>query len=152
MNQPVPKNAGDYLTFRDGDSGAEVVLVRLACGDELPPGAVRVTVSDCVVGCSRICTHMGCFLVPDSGGVPRPAPSPDGVLRCPCHSSCFDLKNKGLVVGGPATEWLPILELRPVLIEGSDEVTEIVPLGWRRWGSVGRGVPYGGTDANPNGV
>ena len=144
----IPSQAGTYLTVRD--SGLDVVLARLSFQEQPPPGAVPVSTQNCVIAFSRKCTHMGCYLLPESAAETK-LPDPSGLVRCPCHSSCFDVLKKGLVAGGPATEWLPIRELRPVL-DSTGLVTRVELLGWCRWGSVGRGVPYGGTDAKPDGV
>lgn len=95
---------------------------------------------------------MGCSLLPEVKGGTGSLPNADGLVRCPCHSSCFDVTRKGLVVGGPATEWLPIRELRPVPDSSTGQITAVELVCWYRWGSVGRGVPYGGTDAAPDGV
>ncbi len=150
MHIPIPTAAGRYVTHRE--TTLDLVLVRLQKADGLPPGAWAVSSDDCVLAFSRRCTHMGCSLLPESPGADSPLPDAAGLLRCACHSSCFDVAKKGLVVGGPATEWLPIHELRPVLDDTTGQVTAMEHVGWCRWGDVERGVPYGGTDAKPDGV
>ena len=151
MKIPIPPLSGNYVTLREG--GLDVVLARLpmdASGP--PPGALPVSSGECVIAFSRKCTHMGCFLLPEAASAAAPLPDAGGLVRCPCHSSCFDVMKRGLVVGGPATEWLPIHEICPVF-DGAGQVTAIEPIGWNhRWGDVGRGVPYGGTDTKPDGV
>lgn len=149
MRTAIPNDANTYRTLRD--QGLDVVVSRLSFTTELPPGALKVAEDECVIAFSRKCTHMGCSLLPEAKGAALPLPNNSGLVRCPCHSSCFDVVQKGLVVGGPATEYLPIHELRPVFDPTSGQITAVELVGWHRWGSVGRGVPYGGTDAAPNG-
>jgi Rieske Fe-S protein len=48
-----------------------------------------------VVAFSAICTHKGCTVAPE-----------DGILKCPCHGSTYDLAT-GDNTGGPAPEPLP---------------------------------------------
>lgn len=60
-----------------------------------------------VVALSAVCTHLGC-LVKYQGG---------GVVLCPCHAAAFDLS--GNVTGGPAPRPLPSY---PVSIEGNQIV------------------------------
>lgn len=50
-----------------------------------------------VVAFSAICTHMGCTVAPS-----------DGILRCPCHGSTYDLAT-GDNTGGPAPS--PLTEI-----------------------------------------
>jgi Rieske Fe-S protein len=151
MQVPIPPTPGTYVTHREG--GLDIVLARLAAkAGGRPPAALPVSGGDCVVAFSRKCTHMGCFLLPEAASGAMPLPDAGGLVRCPCHSSCFDVTKKGLVIGGPATEWLPLHEIRPVL-DSAGQVTAVEHIGWNhRWGDVGRGVPYGGTDAKPDGV
>jgi Rieske Fe-S protein len=146
-----PDRAGEYLTPQIGRAPGELVICRLRFDRRCPPGAVEVAPEECVVAFSRKCSHMGCYLVPDAPTVPRPLPGEKGLLRCPCHSSCFDLHARGLVVGGPATDWLAQLELRPVLDPQTSKVIKVEEGEWIRQGSAGYGVPFGGTAANPDG-
>lgn len=111
----VPSTTDHYVTSFDAASGTDVFLCRLRIAGAQPPGAVQIAPNECVVGFARRCTHMGCRMLPDaSAGLSRPLPTSDGLLRCPCHASCFDLRAAGLVVIGPATDWLPMLKLDPV--------------------------------------
>jgi hypothetical protein len=55
-----------------------------------------------------------------------------------------------LLVGGPATDWLAQLELRPVLDPQTGAVVKVEEGSWLRHGSVGYGVPFGGTAAKPD--
>lgn len=48
-----------------------------------------------VVAFSAICTHKGCTVAPE-----------DGILKCPCHGSTYDLAT-GENTGGPAPSPLP---------------------------------------------
>lgn len=64
------------------------------------------------VAFSSACTHQGCeVLLPDS----------DGVIRCPCHGSSFDMRGK--VIGGPAPTDLPSFPVevkqRPTAVKGA---------------------------------
>lgn len=52
-----------------------------------------------VVAFSAICTHKGCTVAPE-----------DGILKCPCHGSTYDLAT-GENTGGPAPEPLPEIEV-----------------------------------------
>ena len=136
---------GKYLVVQsDEDQPGVVFLCRVRIGSTLPPGAIKVGEGQCVVGFSRQCTHMGCWLVPDTGSKAGDLPTDDGLLSCRCHSSCFDLANQGLLVIGPATDFLPAVKLQRV----SD--TEVEIGGWIRERNAPYGVPYGETDT-PNG-
>ena len=67
-----------------------------------------------------------------------------GLIRCPCHQSAFDLDAAGLLVMGPATDWLPMLELE--LASGGRGALPLVAIkGWLRRFDVGYGVPYSAT-------
>lgn len=87
-----------------------------------------------IVAFSRICTHMGGHLVGNRhDGKKIASIAEEYVIRCPCHLTCFDLCNGGLVVIGQATAKLPQVELQP----GSLGKIRLV-----KW----RGLPYGETD------
>jgi Rieske Fe-S protein len=147
----IPDRVNGYRVIRDVSTGLDGFLCRLKFTDDLPPGAIRLSSDECVVAFGRRCTHMGCRLLTDPvGGVTEQMPTTDGVLRCPCHASCFDLLQAGLVVIGPATDWLPMLELTAVHDTGSGAVVAVDVGNWRMLRSVPFGVPYAGTSARPN--
>ena len=80
----------------------EVLLIRLdpksVGGADLSKGVDRV------LAFSALCTHAGCNVstwIPD-----------EGVLACDCHSSEFDVRASGKVIGGPASRPLPPLPLK----------------------------------------
>ena len=64
------------------------------------------------VAFSRLCTHMGAHLCAERhAGDPIESIATEGVVRCPCHLTCFDLCHEGLVVIGQATSRLPQIRL-----------------------------------------
>jgi rieske iron-sulfur protein len=88
-------------TLRKANRLNEILLIRLN-----PTAAVdtaSAAVGD-VLAFSALCPHAGCDVtnwVPESG-----------ILSCDCHSSEFDAKANGRVVGGPAARPLPPLLLK----------------------------------------
>lgn len=87
---------------RNGSRLNEVLLVRL--NPLIPGGANPPNAADGVLAFSALCTHAGCNIaswVPD-----------EGVLVCDCHSSEFEARAGGRVVGGPASRPLPSLPLK----------------------------------------
>lgn len=86
-----------------------------------------------LIGYSRICTHMGCYLVDDGGRGNFSNTDIDleeekeGFVcgPCPCHGTSFDLLKSGLVIFGPATQNLPRLKLRL-----SEDETEVEAHAW----------------------
>ncbi len=82
-----------------------------------PLGSVPAdTPGEYFVAFSRLCTHMGAHVVGSQHELPdsSPALSPDGLVRCPAHLTCFDLCQEGLVVIGQACASLPQIKLLPV--------------------------------------
>src|SRR6185295_7761442 len=80
---------------------SEVLLIRLT---PAPPGDTQPNAADGVLAYSALCTHAGCDAIqwmPETG-----------ILACDCHSSEFDARASGRVVGGPATRALPPLPLK----------------------------------------
>ncbi len=138
---------GKYKIVPESNSFTDLFLCRLESNSKPPEGAVVLADGQFIVGFSRKCTHMSCYLVPQHSGTSGNLPTDDGLLSCKCHSSCFDLTNRGLPVIGPATDCLASVELKAG--NTSDEV-EIVR--WIQDKSVPYGIPYGGTTAKPNGV
>lgn len=134
----APPQAGDELVFAKGaNKGKTVTVADLADNGKLieawakdpasdtvrsksrlnriillrldPAGLNEATTSrsaDGIVAYSGFCTHAGCFVENY-----RPA---EQVIFCHCHSSLFDPKDNGKVVGGPAK--IPLAGL-PVKIE-----------------------------------
>ncbi len=96
----------------DHDRFPDIFLTRLRCDSE-PAWSVKDG-DTWIVAFSRLCTHMGGHLVGDRHhGEKIPSIADEQVIRCPCHLTCFDLCNGGLVVIGQATAKLPQVELRP---------------------------------------
>ncbi len=140
IQTPFPTKAGEYLTVPDVNNG-DAVLCRLSFSGPSPPNAIKVKEGECLVAFSARCPHMGCTLLPSVGKSLPDDTTTSGLLRCPCHFSCFDLFARGLTVIGPATDWLAQMELR--LVAGHPDQVELV--GWIRHGDVGRGIPFGKT-------
>lgn len=146
----IPSSVNDYVTVVDAASGLEAFLCRFRIQSHLPAEAVKVSTNEYVVGFGRRCTHMGCRLVAETvAGASQPLPMSDGLLRCACHASCFDLLASGLVVMGPATDWLPTLQLTALPDPKSGVITSVRIDGWNSAQSVPYGIPYGGTTAKP---
>lgn len=146
----IPSAVNDYLTAIDTASGFEAFLCRFRIQDQMPSEAVEVAPNEYVVGFGRRCTHMGCrLLIETAAGASQPLPMSDGLLRCACHASCFDLLASGLVVMGPATDWLPTLKLTAVPDPKTGAITSIRIDGWNTTRSVPYGIPFGGTTAKP---
>lgn len=66
----------------------------------------RALAADDVVGYSAICTHNGCEVDEPLGE--------SQTIFCSCHSSTFDPRESGAVIGGPAPRRLPQLPLKQV--------------------------------------
>jgi Rieske Fe-S protein len=135
---------GQYLVERDLSTGLDMLLVRLKRGGCQLAGTADMENDDVIVAYSRRCTHMACYLAP----VPKSPPgqiADDGLLHCPCHLSCFDLRNAGLPVIGPATDCLAQMGLRKV------DPDHVELTGWIQTKSAPYGLPYGGTTGKPNG-
>ena len=95
---------GDVL--KDGSSLNRIVLARLN-----PSGlsdATRARAADDIVAYSAICTHSGCEVDDNVGD--------NQTIFCSCHSSIFDPRDSGAVIGGPAPRSLPALPLK--LVDG----------------------------------
>lgn len=140
------KEAGKYKIIPDTASFTDLFLCCLESDSKPPDGAFVLPDGKFIVGFSRKCTHMSCYLVPQHSGAVGNLPTDDGLLSCKCHSSCFDLTNRGLPVIGPATDCLASVELKA---GNTPEEVEIVR--WIQDKSVPYGVPYGGTSEKPNG-
>jgi len=136
---------GKYV-FHHSQTFPDLFVCRLSPTGGRPEGALDLGNGDYLIAFSRVCTHLGCMLLPK---VARDAagnlPSADGLLICPCHQSCFDLTARGLVVIGPATDCLPGVELRAV----DQPVTQVKLVRWIRGASTPFGVPYLGTSHIP---
>jgi rieske iron-sulfur protein len=70
--------------------------------------ATRARAVDDIVAYSAICTHSGCEVDEPLGD--------SQTIFCSCHSSIFDPRDSGMVIGGPAPRSLPALPLK--LVEG----------------------------------
>ena len=150
LTSPLPAAINEYVTVVHIASGFDAFLCRFRIEGPLPAEAIKITADEYVIGFGRRCTHMGCRLVSETAvGTSRPLPSVDGLLRCSCHLSCFDLSFSGLVVMGPATDWLPTLQLTPVADPTTGVINSVRIDGWNTTRSVPYGIPYGGTTANP---
>jgi rieske iron-sulfur protein len=85
----------------------ELLLLRL---DPSTLNAATLAVgADGVLAFSAICPHAGCTI--------NEYIASQNVLSCDCHSSQFDPRDAGKVVGGPAARPLPPLDLK--LIKGN---------------------------------
>ena len=89
------------------------IFVTRISSDARPEGALETnTPGEYLIAFSRLCTHMGAHLVADrDDGSVIASIVEEGVIRCPCHLSCFDLTRDGLVVIGQATAPLAQVEL-----------------------------------------
>ena len=96
---------------------SEILLIRL---NPAPPGNNQPNAADGVLAYSALCPHAGCDAIqwmPETG-----------ILACDCHSSEFDARASGRVVGGPATRALPPLPLtidRTLLVVATPFATSI---------------------------
>lgn len=81
-----------------------IVLARLNPGSLSGLSLARAV--DDIVAYSAICTHNGCE-VDDTMGESQ-------TIFCSCHSSTFDPRDSGAVIGGPAPRSLPALPLKVV--------------------------------------
>jgi rieske iron-sulfur protein len=88
-------------TVRKANRLNQVLLIRLT---PPAPGDNQPNAVDDVLAFSALCTHAGCDV---TNWIPE-----TGTLSCDCHSSEFDAKASGRVVGGPAARPLPPLPLR----------------------------------------
>jgi nitrite reductase/ring-hydroxylating ferredoxin subunit len=125
---PIPSAAGKYKFLALHDA----VICRLSASGPVPPGAVPID-QDWLVGYSRRCTHMGCKLFPALARdveADLPGNGQLAVIICPCHSTCFDLARQGMVVIGPATDWLPALKIASDLTI-DDAALVKAATGWR---------------------
>ena len=115
--------AGD-VKLVESDEFPDVFVARMKPESGTIAGALpaeRGNEGEFLLAYSRRCSHMGAHLVTDghlrdrierTGWVPDIAES--GLLRCPCHLTCFDLRREGLVVIGQATAKLAQIELERV--------------------------------------
>jgi Rieske Fe-S protein len=91
---------------RNGSRLNKVLLLRL---DPMGLSAeTRDRAADGIVAYTVICPHTGCDV---TGWIPDQA-----ILECPCHSSLYNPRDGGAVLGGPAPRPLPALPLK--LLEG----------------------------------
>jgi Rieske Fe-S protein len=91
---------------RNGSRLNKVLLLRLD-----PSGLsaeTRDRAADGIVAYTVICPHTGCDV---TGWIADQA-----ILECPCHSSLYNPRDGGAVLGGPAPRPLPALPLK--LLEG----------------------------------
>jgi Rieske Fe-S protein len=133
------RTSGEYIVLRDVPTDLDIFLVRIDGAKKTGP--LELQKEDGIVAYSRRCTHMSCYLVPVPSVSPGRLPTADGLLSCKCHFSCFDLKNSGLPVIGPATDCLAQMELKKV------DQTHVELVGWIKTKSVPYGAPYGQTSA-----
>ena len=104
--QPVPAFARDPLTgeLRDGSRLNRVMVMRTDPAG-LSPATAR-SAADGIIAYSAVCTHTGCDVTNWN---------PENLwMACPCHESQFDVRDTGLVTGGPAPRPLAML---PLVIE-----------------------------------
>lgn len=139
---PIPQQPGEYRLHKYEERG-EVVLCRVKYSDECPDYAHLLNGNECIIAFSPKCPHMGCSLVSGDKGTASEETQKTGFVRCPCHSSCFDLFARGLTVIGPATDWLAIMQLGPV----ADDGNQVQLIGWKTFGHAGRGIPFGKTSS-----
>ncbi len=90
--------------IRNGSRLNQVVLVRLD-SKELAE-STRDYAADGIVAYSGFCTHRGCPVIGWEAQT--------RMLKCPCHDSQFDPKDRGRVVGGPAKRRIAVLPLKIV--------------------------------------
>jgi rieske iron-sulfur protein len=88
-------------TVRKANRLNQILLVRVS---STAPGETQPNAVNGVLAYSALCTHAGCNL---TDWTPE-----TGILACDCHSSEFDAKANGRVVGGPAARPLPSLALK----------------------------------------
>lgn len=88
-------------TIRDGSRLNRIALVRT--DPTSLDGPARHRSAQGVLAFSAVCTHEACFV---AGWLPA-----EGVIVCPCHSSKFNARAEGEVLGGPAPRALPTLPL-----------------------------------------
>ena len=106
LREPGQVRAVDEPGFRNA-------FVARVASPEPPPRAVPADKEgEYFVAFSRLCTHMGAYLLGTRhkklGSIAE-----EGVVRCPAHLTCFDLRHGGLVVIGQACASLSQIELRP---------------------------------------
>jgi Rieske Fe-S protein len=115
---PAPVTAPAASEAADGTAGAGQAAVLAAVADVPVGGGIVLTDQNVVLtqptegdikGFSATCTHAGCAVTTVA----------DGVIRCPCHGSTFDITT-GEPQGGPAARALPAVA---VAVSGSDVVS-----------------------------
>lgn len=134
----IPQAVGEYIKAVNSD----VWLCRIKIIGDIPHYALKINENECVIGISPKCPHMGCKLFPVEN-IPQETLD-NALVRCPCHSSCFDLLAQGKTIMGPATEWLPVMQLNRV----EDDPGKVELAGWVNSDGatdIGRGIPYGET-------
>jgi Rieske Fe-S protein len=89
-------------TIRDGSRLNRIALVRT--DPTSLDGPTRDRSAEGVLAFSAVCTHEACFV---AGWLPA-----EGAIVCPCHSSRFNVRAEGEVLGGPAPRALPSLPLK----------------------------------------
>lgn len=112
---PTPTPAGPGPSAAGGNAPAAARLVALA---DVPVGGgiiledenivVTQPTEGTVLAFSATCTHAGCTIDDVS----------DGLIRCPCHGSVFDMTT-GAPTAGPAEQALPAVA---VTVDGADVV------------------------------
>jgi rieske iron-sulfur protein len=87
---------------RNGSRLNKVLLLRL--DPSVLTAATRDRAADGIVAYTAICPHTGCDV---TGWIADQA-----ILECPCHSSLYNPRDGGAVMGGPAPRPLPALPLK----------------------------------------
>lgn len=101
MAIPLEPGSG---TVRDGTRLNRIALLRVDPAALEP--AARDRAAEGVLAFSAVCTHEGCFV---TGWLAN-----ESCLVCPCHSSKFNARSEGEVLGGPAPRSLPSIALKVV--------------------------------------
>ncbi|MEP0985071.1 Rieske 2Fe-2S domain-containing protein [Ekhidna sp.] len=122
----------------------DIIIGTIKFDGECPIYAVKLDDTHCVVAFSQKCPHMGCSLTSiNQNDLPKETEN-NGIIRCNCHFSSFDLLANGLTIIGPATDWLALRQLRRSAAD--DQKIEI--LEWINNGDIGSGIAYGSTSTN----
>lgn len=96
--------AGD--SAKDGTPLNKIIVARL--NPTTLSEATRARAVDDIVAYSAVCTHSGCEVDESLGD--------SQTIFCSCHSSIFDPRDSGMVIGGPAPRSLPALPIK--LVDG----------------------------------
>lgn len=144
---------GEALLVSSDRTCPDVFIARVKSPQPGPSGGVPAGAPDeYFVAYSRVCTHMGGYLLsPVDGeqtadGYRRPLVEGDPeahTVHCPCHFTAYDLIADGRVVVGQATCRLPQLQLEPA----GDKKVRVK--GWLQDSRAPRSMPYGAADEMP---